>query len=629
MRRQATPRRRAMAMHRQQILPIAWLLVLAAACLAGLMLFAAIRLDARTREESIEAMHAGLNERADQLDRVVKDYAWWNEAVEAIQLAHDRDWAAARLGPYLYGTHEYDWAFVIAPDDSTFFAALKGEPSPHEHGRRRSATSAGGRWWQARAASRPRERQARAWRCTPSCRCATASSASPRPPRSCRKPPGTSAAAERARPIVLIVVRELTGELADGAGDRVGASMRTGCSSAPRPAEPCDGAAVQRPGRQDRWARLAWRPNRPGTQFLQILAPSLAWRSLLFVAFGWSALRQSRSTTSAIVESETRFRDVADASSDWIFETDAEGRLTWISERFIALTGIPLGEIEGRPDRRPAAADDRRGPVGRARRARMREQRLFRSIPRCYLDLEGRPRALRVSGKPTRDDAGRHIGWRGTATDVTVEIEARKTAEFLSGHDALTGALNRQGLIEGTTRVARGRAAARPAGGLPVARPRPVQGGQRRPWPDRRRPADPGRGRSGWRSWRGRATSIGAPGCRRVRAGPPGGRRRAGGAAPGPSAAGRAGAAAGRRRPGDRGHASASPRSCCRARPTTAERALHVAGMVMTRAKEDGRSALRFFEPGMDARLQARKALERDLAGRSRTTSSRCSTSPR
>ena len=46
----------------------------------------------------------------------------------------------------------------------------------------------------------------------------------------------------------------------------------------------------------------------------------------------------------------------------------------------------------------------------------------------------------------------------------------------------------------------------------------------------------------------------------------------------------------------------------------TAERALHVAGMVMSRAKEDGRSALRFFEPGMDARLQARKALERDLA---------------
>jgi sensor domain CHASE-containing protein len=97
--------RRAMAIHRQQILPIAWLLVLAAASLAGLMLFAAVTLDARTREESIEAVRAGLNERADQLDRVFKDYGWWNEAVQAIQVAHDRDWAIARLGPYLYGTH--------------------------------------------------------------------------------------------------------------------------------------------------------------------------------------------------------------------------------------------------------------------------------------------------------------------------------------------------------------------------------------------------------------------------------------------------------------------------------------------------------------------------------------------
>ena len=61
--------RRAVAIHRQQILPIAWLLVLAAASLAALMLFAAITLDASMRKESINAMRAGLNERADQLAR--------------------------------------------------------------------------------------------------------------------------------------------------------------------------------------------------------------------------------------------------------------------------------------------------------------------------------------------------------------------------------------------------------------------------------------------------------------------------------------------------------------------------------------------------------------------------------
>ena len=81
----------------------------------------------RAAKASIDAMREGLNERAGQLDRVVKDYAWWNEAVEAIQLRQDRAWAEARLGSYLYGTHEYDWAFVIAPDGATFHAALEGE----------------------------------------------------------------------------------------------------------------------------------------------------------------------------------------------------------------------------------------------------------------------------------------------------------------------------------------------------------------------------------------------------------------------------------------------------------------------------------------------------------------------
>jgi sensor domain CHASE-containing protein len=119
--------RRAIAIHRQLILPVAVLLAIAAGVLAALMHFNADALDSREQQASIDAMREGLDERARQLDRVVKDYAWWNEAVEAIQLRRDRAWAEARLGSYLYGTHEYDWAFVIAPDGSTFHAALEGD----------------------------------------------------------------------------------------------------------------------------------------------------------------------------------------------------------------------------------------------------------------------------------------------------------------------------------------------------------------------------------------------------------------------------------------------------------------------------------------------------------------------
>ena len=352
------------------------------------------------------------------------------------------------LGPYLYGTHAYDWAFVVAPDNSTFFAAFQGEPQPQT-----MAAALGNERWRplvakARTAIRTVENgkleplAVNGFLPMPAGQLGIASATVIFPETSWDQAPPPGA------PYVLIVVRQLNGEWLE---ELVNALGLEDVQFSPSTVEPATGLLFNGPD-GERVGRLAWQPNRPGTRFLQILAPSLAVALALFSLFGWSALRQSRSTTSAIVESETRFRDVADASSDWIFETDPQGRLTWISERFIALTGISLGDIEGRPIVElllPMAGEDLSAELDTA----MAEHRLFRSIPRCYLDLEGRPRALRVSGKPTKDAAGNHIGWRGTATDVTVEIEARKTAEFLSGHDALTGALNRQGLIEGTTRL--------------------------------------------------------------------------------------------------------------------------------------------------------------------------------
>ena len=143
----------------------------------------------------------------------------------------------------------------------------------------------------------------------------------------------------------------------------------------------------------------------------------------------------------ALAEREQRFRDVVDAAGEYVWETDAEWRYTYLSERAEAVLGYPRAELLGRkpkdfmPLGEPRAVDN--WFAGRAA-----EGQPFRDLLHRLITKSGGVIWLSISGVPVRDRHGKVIGWRGTGADVTARKHAEARIEQLTTRDVLTGLPN-------------------------------------------------------------------------------------------------------------------------------------------------------------------------------------------
>jgi len=126
---------------------------------------------------------------------------------------------------------------------------------------------------------------------------------------------------------------------------------------------------------------------------------------------------------------DTSGRDVARAASDWLWETDAEHRFTFVSQRIADTSGISRAQIVGL-----AFADlvalgfDREGME--ELRAAIAERREFHDAVH-RITLPGQePRLWLLSGIPCFDPAtAAFTGYRGTGTDVTARVARESVLE--------------------------------------------------------------------------------------------------------------------------------------------------------------------------------------------------------
>ncbi len=144
------------------------------------------------------------------------------------------------------------------------------------------------------------------------------------------------------------------------------------------------------------------------------------------VAQIYQDITESEEARARLEESESRFRDVADAASDWVWETDADGRFVYHSERFALCYGPDYAEICGRR-REEVAAEDTNTPRWIALREQTAAHRPFRDFVYSLATPQG-PRMVRVSGLPRFGPDGTFLGFRGAGSDITVQVEAEREA---------------------------------------------------------------------------------------------------------------------------------------------------------------------------------------------------------
>lgn len=401
--------------------------------------------DERARQQSLFFAQKAIDGVRTGIGRDLSDYSKWSDAYRHLHVVVDKDWAYEQenIGNSVYGLYGYQAVFVISPTGKTVYSVIDGQMS---------------------------EADANTW-LTGDLRAL-----------------GTKASTPQNRDEVIVELLHHDGAPAFVAASAITTGTDHSVPEIPGPpsllvfVKVLDSAALQNlardfalpdahisttPGQagtaqvsldDQTQEALAWRPPTPGKDLRKILLPLLMLALLFLAILALAVLRhalvmlrsQERQYSSllahrkALERSEERFRDIAEVSSDWLWEVDSTGTLTYLSERFEQVTGFSPTDWLGKPLHRllhphGGSISIAQWLLGGANSA---------SSTPLLCEYTARNQRIRTCKLSVRAIEAGAMGFRGTATDITDELRALAQITHLSLHDPLTGLANRNRLFD-------------------------------------------------------------------------------------------------------------------------------------------------------------------------------------
>ena len=149
--------------------------------------------------------------------------------------------------------------------------------------------------------------------------------------------------------------------------------------------------------------------------------------------------------------------DFEEGASDWLWEVDAAGALTYVSERMAAVAGVDKSALIGQPmSELCGAAETPTGPVA-ALSALFAEQKAFRDVTvSIEVGPDSRNRQTHwwsLSAKPVHDLSGHFTGFRGVGADITQAREDQARISRLAHYDVLTQLPNRLSFLQALSKA--------------------------------------------------------------------------------------------------------------------------------------------------------------------------------